>query len=509
MKKFSLLIFAFVLLTNCKEDFLDSDLQNIVTDDRILALAEESPEALLGVANSFDIGTINSMRTFDVANTGGDHNDYGQKSVDIMMDLTSNDMIDSGNGWWYDDVYKFTGRTQEAGTETNMIWNYYYEIIKGANQTILLIGGLDSSVLTDQLIFVLARSKVVRSLAYLQLIQIYQKGQPAMSDAGVPIIDPNADVVNGPGFGRMTVQDVYDKIETDLTEAYTELDGYSRPDKTSINKEITAGFLARFYLLSKDYSKAVQFAEIAKTAGTLAGDKLTDGFQHISNPEWIWGADLNSDTSTTYASFFAQMQSYSPVYHTANGTTPGYTGQLGHHRTADVRLYNAISDTDIRKNWFGPDNGFIFRPKPGQIYNYKFFDDTFFHADYVYMRIAEMYLISAEAKASIGDDGGAAQTLYDLISTRDPAYALSTNTGTSLMDEIKIHRRIELWGEGFGLLDMKRWGVGLKRVFTGSTHPNDPASYYDIEVGDPRFTFQIPESEINLNDAINQSDQNQ
>lgn len=510
MKNIIFLISGLFLLSGCAESFLDSDLQNIVTDDTIAALAEESPEALLNVANSFDIGTINSMRTFDVAKTGGWHSDFGQKSIDIMMDLMSNDMIDSNNGWWYDDVYKFTGRTQEAGTESNLIWNYYYEIIKGANQTILLVGNLDQGVLTQDLKYVLARSKVVRGLAYLQLIQIYQKGNPAMSDAGVPIIDPNADVVNGPGFGRLTVQDVYNQIENDLFEGYTELDGYTRADKTSINREVAAGFLARFYLLLKNYPLAVKYAEIAKSGASLDGSKLTDGFQHISNSEWLWGADLNGDTSTYYASFFAQMQSFSPIYYAANNVTPGYTGQLGHHRTVDVRLYNEVSNTDIRKNWFGPDNGNIFRPKTGQIYNYKFYDDTFFEADYVYMRVAEMYLIIAEAKAASGnDDDGAAQSLYDLISTRDSAYTKSTNTGNDLLDEIKKHRRIELWGEGFGLLDMKRWGVGLTRVFSGSTHPNDPASYYNIPAGDPRFTFQIPESEINLNDAIDQADQNQ
>lgn len=222
------------------------------------------------------------------------------------------------------------------------------------------------------------------------------------------------------------------------------------------------------------------------------------------------GADINGDTSSLFASFFSQMQSYSPVQKAAGGVTPGYTGQLGHHRTVDVRLYNAVSPTDIRSNWFGPDNGFIDQPKPGQIYNYKFYDDTFFEADYVYMRVPEMYLIIAEAKAANGDDGGAAQELYELVSTRDPNYTLSMNSGSSLMDEIRLHRRIELWGgEGFGLLDMKRWNVGLVRDFEGTTHPNNPASFYNIPAGDARFTFQIPETEINLNDAITPADQNQ
>jgi hypothetical protein len=202
------------------------------------------------------------------------------------------------------------------------------------------------------------------------------------------------------------------------------------------------------------------------------------------------------------------MQSYSPAFYGANGYTPGYPGQLGHHRTVDVRLYNAIPATDIRSNWFGPDNGAIASAFPDQIYNYKFYDNTFFEADYVFMRVAEMYLIEAEAAANAGQDAAAAQALYALVSTRDPGYTLSSNTGSALMAEIRLQRRIELWGEGFGLLDMKRWGVDLVRDFAGSTHLQIPSVFYNISAGDPRFTFQLPLDEINLNDAITEADQN-
>jgi len=508
MKKYIFTLIAAAVLIGCSEDFLDSDLQGVVTDDDIAKLALESPEALLNVAESFDQGTINSLRTFDIGKTDGNHNDYGQKSVDLMMDLMSNDMIDAANGWWYDDYYKYTARTQETSFNS-VIWNYYYAIIKGTNQTIGLIGVVPPADLTEELLQVLARSYSLRGFCYTQLIQIYQKGQPSPSDLGVPIVDPSADLVNGPGFPRLTVQEVYDQIEKDLLLGYNGLEGYTRPNKTAIDQKVTAGFLARYYLLIEDYTNAILYAKQAQTAGSLDGNSIDDGFQHITNTEWIWGADLNAETTSYYASFFSQIQSYSDVY-SEGGVyqTPGYCGQLGHHRTVDIRLYDAISDTDVRKDWFGPTNGFIYKADDVQIYNYKFYDDTFFEADYVYMRAAEMYLIEAEAKAAMSDDGGAASALYSLISTRDPAYTLSTNGGSDLMNEIRTHRRIELWGEGFGLLDMKRWGVPLVRVFSGSTHPQVSSSYFDLPVGSSLFTFQIPEAEINSNDAISQADQN-
>lgn len=497
----------FVAMVGCTDKFIESDLDNIVTDETIAKLAEESPEALLNIASSFDTGTVNNLRTYAVAGDGG-HMDYGQKSIDVMMDIMSNDMIDSNNGWWYDEYYKYNARIQDVRW-TSVIWDYYYTIIKNTNQTISLIGGIEQSKLTDALKHVLARSKVIRGYSYYNLIQIYQKGQPAMSDAGVPIVDPTADLINGAGFGRLTVQDVYSQIEKDLTEGYTGIAGYVRADKNAVNSAVAAGFLARFMLLKGDNDNAIKYARIAQAGGTLTGGSaVMDGFQFISNPEWIFGSEINGDTTSYYASFFSQIQSYSPSFYAGNGYSPGYPGQLGHHRTVDKRLYDAISATDIRKNWFGPDNGAIRSPLPGQIYNYKFYDNTFFEADYVFMRVAEMYLIEAEAAANKGDDGTAANALFSLVSTRDTGYTMSTNTGSALMDEIRLQRRIELWGEGFGLLDMKRWGVGLTRVYTGTTHPNIPSAFFDIPAGDFRFTFQLPLDEINLNDAITEADQN-
>jgi hypothetical protein len=49
------------------------------------------------------------------------------------------------------------------------------------------------------------------------------------------------------------------------------------------------------------------------------------------------------------------------------------------------------------------------------------------------MRIAEMYLIEAEAWMG---DATASQALFTLISNRDPAYVKSTATGQTLVNKI-------------------------------------------------------------------------
>jgi hypothetical protein len=123
--------------------------------------------------------------------------------------------------------------------------------------------------------------------------------------------------------------------------------------------------------------------------------------------------------------------------------------------------------------------------------------------DVPYMRAAEMYLIEAEAKVRLGDNAGAATVLNSLVRTRDADYVTSTKTGTALLDEILLHRRIELWGEGHRFLDLKRTNAPLNR--NGTNAIASIALLYDVAPGDARWEFLIPRREINANPAVTQN----
>ena len=119
------------------------------------------------------------------------------------------------------------------------------------------------------------------------------------------------------------------------------------------------------------------------------------------------------------------------------------------------------------------------------------------------MRLSEAYLLKAEAEARGGDDAAAQQTLFELVSNRDSAYAKSTKTGDALLAEIFLQSRIELWGEGHEYFTNKRFNVGVDR--SSSTNHQHKAV---IPAGKD-FTYQIPLSiEINSNPNISSSDQN-
>ena len=73
----------------------------------------------------------------------------------------------------------------------------------------------------------------------------------------------------------------------------------------------------------------------------------------------------------------------------------------------------------------------------------------------------------------------------------------------ALLDEILLHRRIELWGEGHRFLDLKRTNAPLNR--NGANHIASVVLLYDVAPGDVRWEFLIPRREINSNTAIVQN----
>ncbi len=112
-----------------------------------------------------------------------------------------------------------------------------------------------------------------------------------------------------------------------------------------------------------------------------------------------------------------------------------------------------------------------------------------------------MYLIEAEAK--LGQDANAAKVLFDLVTKRDASYKLSTSTGTKLLDEIYFNRRIELWGEGFRFLDLKRLNQPLNR--NGTNAIVSVAVLFDMPVGDKQWEFIFPRRELDSNKALTQN----
>ena len=72
----------------------------------------------------------------------------------------------------------------------------------------------------------------------------------------------------------------------------------------------------------------------------------------------------------------------------------------------------------------------------------------------------------------------------------------------NLFDEIVNYRRLELWGEGFGFSDYKRWNKAISRKGLTKGGSAAAAIAVTITTDDPNWVWVIPQWETDYNDAF-------
>lgn len=483
MKKYiySAFLIGSCLLASCSKDYTEVDQTNAFSNDKMQEIAK-NPEIAMFLNGAIEAGINNKIISWD--NDGNfRHDDFGHKGFELGLDLMSNDMAMIPKTGWFKDYYQYASRT-ETNMITGNIWNYYTFIADNLNTIIFnLEQGTDVNVLALK-----GRAHAMRGFANFMLIRLYSNG-----DKGIPYATESSK-----NYGRGTVKEVNDFIEKDLLLAY-DLVLSSADSKETLVKSSVAGLLSRFYLYKKDYTNVIKYADLALVNYSKATsfDIVSDGFANVTNRDWLWGKEKNASNSTSFISFFGHMDAY-------NGG--GYVAYANEDKMIDKRLYDAISDTDKRKKWFSNGDEELYGRAPLYANATKFVDrSSNYIGDYIYMRATEIFLNKAEAAAELGDTNTAQSILRDIMSTRDDKYVV-TKTGTSLIEEVRLQRRIELWGEGFSFFDMKRWNIALDRNYKGSNHADSGKQQYPA--GSEKFTFQFPIREIQANDALTPADQN-
>jgi hypothetical protein len=109
------------------------------------------------------------------------------------------------------------------------------------------------------------------------------------------------------------------------------------------------------------------------------------------------------------------------------------------------------------------------------------------------LRLAEQYLIRAEAYCRLGQNAKGAADIAALRSARYSGNASAT-LGSDWLQVISDERVKELYMEGFRLHDLKRWNMGFERKPQTASQPE--GSSKKIEAGNPLFVWPIPQNEI-------------
>lgn len=473
-----------VLLGSCKKDYLETSPSDQAPTQLVFATTEGAYVALNGIYRA-------QYQAWDV-------DAFAQKALDLVSDLMGNDMVIHQAGYnWFNGEYRYTAQTTTATDgRSDQTWSYYYFLINAANNIIVNVD--DASGPQEDKDNIKGQALAVRAFSYFNLVNYFQhtyKGNE--NKPGVPLYtEPSSD-----GKPRGTVQDVYTQIVADLTSAESLLANKPRKHISHINLNTAQGIRARVALQMEDWTTAATYANKARQGYVpMTASQYLGGFSSVTNPEWMWGMQIISDQSTRLASFFSHV----------DASVFGYA-QAGMAQKKITRaLYDQIPPGDVRRSVFKePGTGAGTNPDYNQN-KFYILDPSTWNADYVFMRAAEMYLVEAEALARQNQDGTARTVLETLVKTRYPAYSAAGFSGAALVDEILLQRRIELWGEGFSLLDIKRLKTGLNRPSGAGNHgaPNLNPNIFTLADQDPRFLMKIPQRELDANDAMTIADQN-
>lgn len=471
-------------MTGCKDSFLEQEPNGVISTEQLQKEAEWNPNIMLGQA----LGTYSTTFAWQTGGTS-EHDDFGQKSIDIATDIMSGDLAMSGKtyGWFGDDA----DLTSSVYTHnrTYKIWRYYYRIVKACNEILDTVGGDQQVPENEEHQLYYAQAKALRAHSYFCLVNLYALPYLDNKDAkAIPIYHSQ---LTAETVGLSSVAEVYDLVIKDLKEAVEILDEYQSSvpamADSRINVWIAKGVLAYAYLMKGDYAEAAAVSESVLTGSPYKfmdhNEIIESGFSTVTIPGWMWGYDITKDNTAGLPTFWGHMDYFTYSYCSA-----------GDMKMIDANLYSQIPESDIRKSWFHPS---------ALISWYKFYDagrqpmgDRQWLNDIVYMRVSEMYMLNAEANARANNLSAAKETLAAFLSERDEerAKAIMTMDTDQLLEEIYYNWRVEFWGEGKGLLTMKRFRKSMVR---GSN--NVSLAGETIRYDDPRLTFEIPEREITNN----------
>jgi hypothetical protein len=485
LKVLAISLIAAGMFSSCKQEFLETK----PTDKTSTA------DAFATTKNAW--AAVNGMHRYMWSQIYGQQSQGGYAGNMLKVDIYGEDLVfpNTASGWLRGE-YQWLSNSNPSHYANLYHWGFHYALIGNAN---MIIANIDNAVGEQKdKDAIKAEALTYRAFSYFQLVQLFGKryvaGQPN-SDLGVSLIlTPSTTPVP-----RSTVAEVYAQIDADISEAIALFNssGFKRNAKSHFDINVAQGLKARVALTKQDWATAIEAARAARAGYPLMNSAdYVKGFNNYDNNEWLWGSRIITAETNYFYSFFAYMS------HNFNSTVIRTNPKL-----IFSKLYDKISDTDVRKTLFDPTGTAWTMPATSYQrfpYMHKKFlvnDPANSVGDIPYMRAAEMYLIEAEALAAQGKDAEAAQVLYDLVITRDPGYTKSTKTGAELMDEILTQRRIELWGEGFRFYDLKRRGLKLDR--TGGNHN---ATYTNglmtVEPDDKRWQLAIPDEEIKRTNGV-------
>lgn len=503
------LALALPLATSCSKEFLDPPVVDYVTEEHRVNLVSD-PAVLEDIIDASLSASYSVFQDY-----WSSHDDFGLKAFQLATDMYGEDIAYRGGWFSFDYMYD---NFEADYRRTNSTWSQFYDVIAKSN---LLLRDYFKDAKEDDAAVRKSKAKplALRGISLYYLVTFYQANYQLNPDAlGVPIpLKPEDEFL-----ARSTVKEVYQQILDDLSYA-VENGEVTSDTRTDADRAVAAAYLAKAYADMADWANAEKYAKIAQEGGSDAVLKYPPSWS-IMNGDVLWGFDVTPVTSTSWASFYAHM----------DPTIAFYAGKSGQRKYIYNWLYDQMGEQDVRRTLFvnSKDNPSIAKENGFEPYEVeekqedgttkkrlvdfeytalKYKTTEAANTDYIFLRVQDPILLEIEALNEQGKTAEAATKLNAFVTKRDPGFVASA-TQEELRNQIRIQRRIELWGEGTSFNDFKRWNIDVDRtkvLFKGEDGKEHTTSNHGFLVqknlNAPRNIHLLPQREINNNKKLVQN----
>jgi hypothetical protein len=382
--------------------------------------------------------------------------------------------------------------TNSFTSQKSYYWTEIYQEMFAVNAAITSLTNADqlTPAIRNQL---LGEMKFTRAFIYFYAVNLY---------GAVPMPLTTAPASNNT-ISRTSEQQVYVQIIQDLKDAQgllsdnSYLNGTSFPttDRVHPNKQAASAMLARVYLYQQDWVNAEAMAASVINASSYKLETINSVFLKTSK-EAIWQL-FPGGSGGFYNNADAQGLIVTARPSSLTSTLPLNDNLINAFENGDARLINWVG------TFTAPPAGAL--PAVTYKFAYKYKASLLVTTaaqvtEYpIMLRLAEQYLIRAEARAQQGNIGGA-QTDLNTIRTRAALPNTNAATKDELITAIAHERQVELFTEmGHRWFDLKRTSQidAVMSIVAPQKGGGAWASYKQL--------LPIPASDILLNKKLTQT----
>ena len=481
MKKSIIILSAFIIglyFTSC-DDFLDLKpisnnilISNEASDSILYKTADEAETALAGVYGDF-------------------RNEYFELDYYIIGDAQSDDAYagaDNQNMFQVDD-YNINALNGLVDRD----YGYLYGMIGKAN---LVINNVmtcpDPDLTATRKTEILGEASFIRAFCYFQAVQLWGDIPLQLEEVTTVSAELLPEIYPMLWPSRKPVDSVYAQIIFDLETALAYVKP-TAPNKGFATTGAVNAVLAKVYatIQPHDYNKVIQYC-----------DAIINGpYSLLPDYESLWGTDENTAESIFEINY--------------EGTSTNANWGTTMFRGSDWKKFNVPSN-DLVKAF--DDEGDMIRKNASILFLEAGFPDTHWPIDnypfvnkwrqyvspspqnYIFIRLADIILLKAEALNELGDVSGAAQ-LVNQIRSRVGLAETQASDQASMRLAIEKERRLELAFEGIRWFDLKRTGRAIE-VINNAKDENGSTMY---NLTENRLVWPIPQNELDLNPNLVQN----